>query len=567
MACGGQTTFHAMTMTTDDSHEQGKMLMTPWKELDGRLIVGTVVLLSFLAFVAKRREWVIRVNRLPGPSKCHWLLGHLDGLFASLGTIPGYPQIPRSEEWFRKLVQDFQDFGLLRIWAFNPYWLPFSRTLVLIFDPHLVKQLLESPQASARLMKEPRVFGAASAIIGDSMLVLSDTPEWKHVRKLSAPAFHASVLEEANQVAAKLLQDVIYPCFVKRGGVAVEALELTTRLTAEVLGIIAFSYSFGGLGVYQNDDKTNTEQGDTLYDAYQVLLFTVTKQLRMPGTKYIQYLPTSENRRYNKAAKLLADVVGDVVKDRLREETRTEEGNGQDQVVAGTKHKDLLAQLLREDEHGERLPFYTIFANVRMFLFAGHDTTANTLAFLLWDLATNQVVQSKLREEVDALFHSSSGEETIPTYKQLQSLRYLDAVVKEALRLHASAGVSRMSKQEICLTTKKDQTTYRIPPGASIYFFPCFTHTNENEWERAVEFIPERHFDNSEKGAWLPFSIGPRDCLGKPLAMVELKTIVAHMVRKFVVKRNKDAIEPIPMMLLTVKPHQVLLDLVPRTNI
>jgi cytochrome P450 len=107
-----------------------------------------------------------------------WALGWII-LFASLGTIPGYlyPQIPQSEEWFRILVRDFQDFGLFRSWAFYPYWLPFSRTMVLIFDPHLVKQLLKSPQASARLMKEPRVFGAASAIVGDSLLVLSDTPE------------------------------------------------------------------------------------------------------------------------------------------------------------------------------------------------------------------------------------------------------------------------------------------------------------------------------------------------------------------------------------------------------
>lgn len=173
----------------------------------------------------------------------------------------------------------------------------------------------------------------------------------------------------------------------------------------------------------------------------------------MPDTEFIQYLPTSENRLYNKAAKLLADVVGDVVKDRLREETQTFKNDGQDQVT-GTKHKDLLAQLLREDEHDERLPFHTVFANVRMFLFAGHDTTANTLTFLLSDLATHQVVQSKLREEVDAPFHSSG--ESIPTYKQLQSLRYLDAVVKESLRLHAPAGVARTSKHEICLTNKKE---------------------------------------------------------------------------------------------------------------
>jgi cytochrome P450 family 4 len=194
-----------------------------------------------------------------------------------------------------------------------------------------------------------------------------------------------------------------------------------------------------------------------------------------------------------------------------------------------------------------------------------HDTTANTLAFLLWDLATHRVVQFKLCEEIDALFHSSG--ETIPTYKQLQSLRYLDAVVKESLRLHAPAGVARISKHEICLTTSKKDQAYRIPPGATIYFFPCFTHTSEKEWENAMEFIPERHLGDREKGAWLPFSIGPRDCLGKPLAMVELKAIVAHMVRMFVMKPNKDAIEPIPMMFLTTKPHRVLLDFEPRINI
>lgn len=187
----------------------------------------------------------------------------------------------------------------------------------------------------------------------------------------------------------------------------------------------------------------------------------------------------------------------------------------------------------------------------------------------LWEIAANTTVQEKLRKEVDELFESlSDGEQ--PTCKQLMQLHYLDAVVKETLRMHSPVGIAREAAEDI--TLHKGDRTFELPKGTSFFIFPMYAHLSHVYWDRADDFVPERFLEQNgerskNKAAWYPFSIGPRSCLGQSLAMVELKTIIAHLCRNYKLRPNKDAITPIPMMLLTVKPHEVLLDFERRQDI
>jgi cytochrome P450 len=607
----------------------------------------TVIAVYLIHWTIQRKRFIDRVNLLPGPpvidiemdsvgsdgngsnSRSPWL-AHLGPIMATVDTIPGHPGIPQVIPCFEQWSRDYAAKGLFRIWAFSPYRVPFARTSVTVTCPDLVRQLLtetnptvgsktkgSQTSSNSKLVKERRIFQLADAVVGNSLLALADNAEWKHQRRTSQQAFHQKVLDEACIVATHLLQKVIFPVWDKQQqpgnaancvnpAKAVEVVELSTRLTLEVLGNVAFSYPFGGLRAYEQDNGAvdhNKEDGkiddddnnnsddctddDTLYDNYEVLVSTIAKRLRSPP--WSSWLPTLENARFRKCSRRLDATIATIVQERLAKEIASESEEQQQQKSEGdskkhqttttttTTSKDLLSQLLKKDEDGIRLPFKYIHGNVRMFLFAGHDTTASSMAYALWELAKSPEIQQRLRREVDQLFQSESvptGEN--PSGMQLMQLRYLDAVVKETLRLHAPVGVARTAAEDI--TLKKGDQTFVIPKSASVYIFPRYTHISKEHWpDRPDEFVPDRFFEpdpsssasssNRKSPAYLPFSIGPRNCIGQNLANVELKSILAHVVRRYIVTPNEAAVEPIPVFLLTIKPHSVLLDFERRPDV
>jgi cytochrome P450 len=552
----------------------------------------TVIAMYMIHWAIQRKRFIDQVNQLPGPpitdqDYSPWF-ANLGPILATIGSIPFHPDIPQVIPCFEKWSQDYAASGLFRIWAFNPYRVPFARTSVTVVCPDLIRQLMletnpavtsaSSRQISkSKLVKERRIFQLADAVVGSSLLALPDNGEWKHQRKMTAPAFHQKVLDEACRVATHLLQNVIFPVWDKQpaSAKAVEVVELSTRLTLEVLGNVAFSYPFGGLRAYEEDAENDELDNDTMYDNYEALVSTIAKRLRSHPFK--SWLPTQENARFRTHSRRLDSAIEKIVKERLEKEIESEQQPvGSTKQQQGTTSKDLLSQLLLKDEDGIRLPFKYIHGNVRMFLFAGHDTTASSMAYALWELAKSSEIQQRLRQEVDQLFKESVLPGENPSCMQLMQLRYLDAVVKETLRLHAPVAVARTAADDI--TLKKGDETFVIPKSASVYVFPRFTHISKEHWpDRPEEFVPDRFLEldlstssNRRYGkspAYLPFSIGPRNCIGQNLANVELKSILAHVVRRYILKPNEAAVDPIPVFLLTIKPHSVLLDFERRPDV
>jgi cytochrome P450 len=183
-------------------------------------------------------------------------------------------------------------------------------------------------------------------------------------------------------------------------------------------------------------------------------------------------------------------------------------------------------------------------------------------------------MQERLRQEVDELFSKeppppldSDDHMVIPAYKNIMQLQYLDAIVKETLRLHPPAVIAREVIEDITLEKDGGQT-YTIPKGVSIYINPYMTQRLEPYFDHPEDFRPER-FLNADGSissiamrnpSYYPFSIGPRNCVGQPLAIMELKTVLVHLIRRFVITPNSKSAAPLPVLLMTVKPHQVLLD-------
>lgn len=178
-----------------------------------------------------------------------------------------------------------------------------------------------------------------------------------------------------------------------------------------------------------------------------------------------------------------------------------------------------------------------IVQNLRIFLFAGHDTTSSTLCFAYYYLHRHPGYLIKLRKEHDGVFGpdptlASSRIASEPAL--LNKLPYTMAVLKETLRLEPPAASVRQSSRGFLLRLPK--TGQLVPAeGFMLLSSSKSIHRNPEFWSEPDRFMPERWIDGSSiaRNAFRPFELGPRSCIGQELVMTELKMLLVLTVRIF----------------------------------
>ncbi|MEW5298011.1 MAG: hypothetical protein WDW38_003697 [Sanguina aurantia] len=171
-----------------------------------------------------------------------------------------------------------------------------------------------------------------------------------------------------------------------------------------------------------------------------------------------------------------------------------------------------------------------VVAQALTFILAGYETTANTLAFVIYLLAANPGAEARLLQEVDAF-----GRSKAITTSDLEKFPYVDAVVKESLRLHSPAGsIARLSTEEV-------QALGKTIPTGSILMFPTHSFQNsEQYWPRSTEFLPQRFLPEGQEKlgpstvhATMPFGAGARMCPGYKFAQQEAKISLVRLYQNF----------------------------------
>ncbi|KAH8883472.1 cytochrome P450 4V3 [Thozetella sp. PMI_491] len=181
----------------------------------------------------------------------------------------------------------------------------------------------------------------------------------------------------------------------------------------------------------------------------------------------------------------------------------------------------------------------TVISNVKIFLFAGHDTTATAICWVLHSLAKNPAAMAKLRAEHDEVLGQdlqAIAQRLREEPRLLNSLVYTSACVKEALRLHPGPPIIRTGAPE--LVFEVPGSPIRYPTDGFMMWDALKAYMRWNEaWPRPTEFLPERWTTGSPdhirppKNAWRVFGVGPRNCIGQELAMVEIKMVLALIAR------------------------------------
>jgi len=182
----------------------------------------------------------------------------------------------------------------------------------------------------------------------------------------------------------------------------------------------------------------------------------------------------------------------------------------------------------------------TALNQMKLFLFSGHDTTSSTVCYILYLLSMYPETLSRVRTEQDQVFGSNPANAAARISEDpylLNKLSFTVAVIKEGMRLFPAASTTRAGEPGFYIT---DANGRQYPTeGCLIWLVSHAVQHDPLFWPRPDEFVPERWLTDSEdplhpvKGAWRPFEHGPRACIGKELSMIELKIVIALVVRSF----------------------------------
>ncbi|KAI1375699.1 vera protein [Hypoxylon crocopeplum] len=186
-----------------------------------------------------------------------------------------------------------------------------------------------------------------------------------------------------------------------------------------------------------------------------------------------------------------------------------------------------------------------LISNIKAFLFAGEDTTATTICFLFKRLQDSPSCLARLRDEHDRVLGPApeSAAATLSANPHLlYNLPYTLGVIKETLRLHPLASTARQAPSGFTLTLPQSTTTdaTHFPlDGFAPWVAAAGLQQSPEYWPRPTEFLPERWMESEgeplypRKDAWVPFSTGPRNCIGMELALAQLKLVCVLVARSF----------------------------------
>ncbi|MCO5169633.1 MAG: cytochrome P450 [Planctomycetes bacterium] len=390
--------------------------------------------------------------------------------------------------------------------------------LVLLNHPDHVAHVLQA--GAARYGRSPN-YAELEPVIGKGLLT-NDGASWRRQRRIAQPMFHRRPLVAQLGPIVRRATDDMLADWRARGDAVFDVVRDTHRLALRVAGLSLFSRDLGG-------------QADQLARALAVALPFVQRRTESIVRPPL-WLPTPSHVRFHLARRALDGIVQGLIDERRR---------------AHEQAPDLLGRLLdaRDPESGAAMTDRQLRDEVMTFLLAGHETSANALAWALHELSRHPEVARRLAAELDHVV----GARPV-TVDDLPRLGLVTRVVKEALRLHPPAWViERLALEDDVVQG------HRIPRGSIVLLCAWTTHRHAAFWPEPDRFDPDRWADGVPKArlAYFPFGGGQRQCIGEEFARLELELAVARVAQ---VARLEPApghrVRPCPGV--TLRPDRVL---------
>ncbi|KFB40897.1 AGAP002419-PA-like protein [Anopheles sinensis] len=404
--------------------------------------------------------------------------------------------------------------------------------------------------SSQKLLRKSELYKFLVPWLGDGLL-LSTGQKWFAKRKILTPAFHFKILEQFIEVFHKQSEVLVERLRPEATGTLVNIYPYVTLAALDIICETAMGTSINA----QTD--TESEYVKAITDLSLVLTGRFVKVWQRVD---FLFNLSADRKRQDRIIRVLHAFTTKIIQSR-RQELMAREANKRpgdeddDGADIGTKRRmAFLDVLLQATIDGRPLTDREIQEEVDTFMFEGHDTTTIAISFTLLLLARHPEVQEKVFQEVVEIVGNDPHAPV--SHRNLQDMKYLEMVIKESLRLYPPVPIiARRFTEDVDLGGKT------VPEGSNFNIGIMHMHRDpavfpDPERFDPERFAPDRTMELTSPYAYVPFSAGPRNCIGQKFAMLELKSTISKVIRHF--KLTSAGPEPKLTMQLTLKPKDGL---------
>ncbi|KAK9296525.1 hypothetical protein QLX08_009475 [Tetragonisca angustula] len=218
----------------------------------------------------------------------------------------------------------------------------------------------------------------------------------------------------------------------------------------------------------------------------------------------------------------------------------------------GVRRTDILQLFMdnnKKREPEKQMTVQDMANHAYSFFFGGFDTVASQTCIVAHLLAENPDIQERLQQEIDETLENNNGE---LTYDAMHEMKYLDAVINETLRLYPIAAfIDRMCVKDFELPpARPGDKPFTIKAGMNVWIPVSAIQQDPKYYENPLKFDPDRFYENktiTNSGAYMPFGLGPRMCIGNRFALTEMKVLLCHVLAKCSIKLASRTITPLQL--------------------
>ncbi|XP_032682945.1 cytochrome P450 9e2-like [Odontomachus brunneus] len=393
----------------------------------------------------------------------------------------------------------------------------FTRSIVVLRDPELIKSIVlknfEIFPNHVRFITEDQ-----DPLFSNNLFFLQDD-RWREVRNVLSPAFTSSKMKGM----FKLMSD----CAANFGKFVAEfppeqrmmdMKDIFTKYTNDVIATCAF-----GVSVNSTRDPKN--------------LFYVYGKEATNFDRFVTFMKFHIFRNLPWLAKVFKlRMIRAEIAEFFRKLVETTIKTREEQGIVRPDMLQLMMESRGKKEGRKDLTINEMTNQAFIFFLGGFDGTSTLMCFAAHEIAVNKDIQKRLQNEIDQVLEDTNGESP---YDIVNNMEYMDAVVNETLRMYPIAVImDRACKKDFELPpTLPGVKPYTVKKGQVIWVPVYGLHHDPKYFEEPEKFNPERFLGEQKKhihntGAYLPFGLGPRMCIGNRFALLETKVLLFHLLAR-----------------------------------
>jgi len=392
-------------------------------------------------------------------------------------------------------------------------------------------------------------------ILGRSMF-MSHGQDWKDLRSITSPAFTGSKMRQMMQLLNECTSDLCENIKMEMANndKIFDIKDLFKRYVTNTIASSAFGFKINSLKDRNNEfykrgaSAASFEgfQGAKMFAFLSIPKFMKLFKIPFMLKKDVEYFRSMirDNMKYREENNIrrpdMINIMMEAKKGSLQHDT---------------KNDDIGFATVQESDYGKsstkhlKLDEDDIVAQCMIFIFGGLGAVPTTQCFMAHELALNTEIQDKLFDEIKKMNNQLAGQPL--TYEALQTMKYLDMVVCESLRRWSIAPFSDRSVNKPYVIELKNGKTINLKVGDGLWIPIVGYHMDPKYWTNPQKFDPERFSDENKHnivpGSYIPFSIGPRNCVGSRYALMAVKSLMYHLILNFRLEVCEKTVHPLKL--------------------